>query len=127
MSDVAIKVENLSKKYIIGNNSHGTLRDSLAAIFSARKKEEFWALKDVSFELKPGECLGLIGRNGAGKSTLLKMLNGLIQPDEGSIHIRGKVGALIELGAGFNPILSGIENIYINGQILGFSKKEIDQ
>lgn len=94
---------------------------------SQLRPKEFWALKDVSFELKPGECLGLIGRNGAGKSTLLKMLNGLIQPDEGSIQISGKVGALIELGAGFNPILSGIENIYINGQILGFTKKEIDQ
>ena len=94
---------------------------------SQLRAEEFWALKDINFTLEPGQCLGLIGRNGAGKSTLLKMLNGLIQPDEGSIHIKGKVGALIELGAGFNPILTGMENIYINGQILGFGKKEIDQ
>ena len=130
-----ITVQSVSKKfcrklkrsmwYGLSDLTSGML--GLSTNRSKLRPEEFWALKDVSFELKPGECLGLIGRNGAGKSTLLKMLNGLIQPDEGSIHIRGKVGALIELGAGFNPILSGIENIYINGQILGFSKKEIDQ
>ncbi len=87
---------------------------------------EFWAVKDVSFELRRGECLGLIGRNGAGKTTLLKMLNGLIKPDEGTIEMRGRVGALIALGAGFNPILSGRENVYVNGSILGLSKEEID-
>ena len=87
---------------------------------------EFWAVNDVSFELRRGECLGLIGHNGAGKTTLLKMLNGLIKPDAGSITIRGRVGALIALGAGFNPILTGRENIYINGSVLGLSKKEID-
>jgi lipopolysaccharide transport system ATP-binding protein len=90
------------------------------------RKDEFWALKDVSFELKRGECLGLIGHNGAGKSTLLKMLNGLIKPDKGQITMRGRVCALIELGAGFNPILTGRENIYINAAVLGISKKEID-
>src|SRR5690606_14679453 len=74
-----------------------------------------------------GECLGLIGHNGAGKSTLLKMINGLIKPDVGAITIKGRVGALIELGAGFDPILTGRENIYINGQILGFTKKEVDR
>jgi lipopolysaccharide transport system ATP-binding protein len=87
---------------------------------------EFWANKDISFELRRGECLGLIGRNGAGKTTLLKMLNGLIKPDSGSIEMRGRVGALIALGAGFNPILTGRENIYVNGSILGLSKEEID-
>lgn len=91
------------------------------------RKGEFWAVDDVSFTLRRGECLGLIGHNGAGKSTLLKMLNGLIKPDKGSITMRGRIGALIELGAGFNPILTGRENIYINGQVLGFSRKEIDQ
>ena len=87
---------------------------------------EFWAVRDVSFELRRGECLGLIGHNGAGKTTLLKMLNGLIKPDAGSITMRGRVGALIALGAGFNPILTGRENIYINGSVLGLTKKEID-
>jgi lipopolysaccharide transport system ATP-binding protein len=88
---------------------------------------EFWAVQDVSFELRRGECLGLIGHNGAGKTTLLKMLNGLIKPDRGSITMRGRVGALIALGAGFNPILTGRENIYINGSVLGLTKKEIDE
>ncbi len=88
---------------------------------------EFWAVNDVSFELRRGECLGLIGRNGAGKTTLLKMLNGLIKPDAGSITMRGRVGALIALGAGFNPILTGRENIYVNGSVLGLTKREIDE
>jgi lipopolysaccharide transport system ATP-binding protein len=87
---------------------------------------EFWAVNDVSFELRRGECLGLIGHNGAGKTTLLKMLNGLLKPDSGRIEMSGRVGALIALGAGFNPILTGRENIYINGSVLGLSKKEID-
>ena len=90
------------------------------------RPKEFWAVHDVSFELKRGECLGLIGRNGAGKTTLLKMLNGLIKPDAGRIEMRGRVGALIALGAGFNPILTGRENIYVNGSVLGLSKREID-
>jgi len=90
------------------------------------RKDEFWAVNDVSFELKRGECLGLIGHNGAGKSTLLKMLNGLIKPDHGRITMKGRIGALIELNVGFNPVLTGRENVYIYGSILGFSKKEID-
>jgi len=87
---------------------------------------EFLAVEGVSFELRRGECIGLIGHNGAGKSTLLKMLNGLVRPDKGKITMRGRVGALIELGAGFSPILTGRENVYINGAVLGFSKSEID-
>lgn len=90
------------------------------------REGEFYAVRDVSFELRRGECLGLIGHNGAGKTTLLKMLNGLIKPDTGRIEMNGRVGALIALGAGFNPILTGRENIYINGSVLGLSKKEID-
>jgi lipopolysaccharide transport system ATP-binding protein len=91
------------------------------------REGEFYAVRDVSFELRRGECLGLIGHNGAGKTTLLKMLNGLIKPDRGRIEMNGRVGALIALGAGFNPILTGRENIYINGSVLGLSKKEIDE
>lgn len=91
------------------------------------REGEFWAVNDVSFELRRGECLGLLGRNGAGKTTLLRMLNGLIKPDRGNIKMRGRVGALIALGAGFNPILTGRENIYVNASILGLSKNEIDE
>jgi lipopolysaccharide transport system ATP-binding protein len=90
------------------------------------RSDEFWAVNDVSFELRRGECLGLIGHNGAGKTTLLKMLNGLIKPDAGRIEMRGRIGALISLGAGFNPILTGRENIYVNGSVLGLTKREID-
>jgi lipopolysaccharide transport system ATP-binding protein len=131
--EVLVKVEGLSKKFckdlktslwygvkdlvsgLRGNQEDGQLRP-----------KEFWAVNDISFELKRGECLGLIGHNGAGKSTLLKILNGLINPDAGTVSMRGRVGALIELGAGFNPILTGRENIYNNGAVLGFTKKEID-
>ena len=88
---------------------------------------EFWSNKGISFEVRRGECLGLIGRNGAGKTTLLRMLNGLIKPDTGFIETKGRVGAIIALGAGFNPILTGRENVYVNGSLLGLSKKEIDE
>ena len=90
------------------------------------REAEFWALRDVSLEVRRGECLGLIGPNGAGKSTLFKLLNGILAPDRGRIEIRGRVGALIELGAGFHPMLTGRDNIYVNGSILGLSKREID-
>ena len=93
---------------------------------SGLRPKEFWAVKDVGFELRRGESLGLIGHNGAGKTTLLKMLNGLIKPDAGRIEMRGRVGALISLGAGFNPILTGRENIYVNASVLGLSKRETD-
>jgi lipopolysaccharide transport system ATP-binding protein len=99
-----------------GGRSHGVLRN-----------DEFWAMDDISFELRRGECLGLVGRNGAGKTTLLKLINGLIKPDAGRIEMRGRVGALIALGAGFNPILTGRENIYVNGSVLGLRRKEIDE
>ena len=91
------------------------------------RNDEFWAVRDVSFELKRGECLGLIGRNGAGKTTLLKMLNGLIKPDHGRIEIRGRVGAVIALGAGFNPILTGARTSIVNASVLGLTRQEIDE
>ena len=94
--------------------------------YSDIRPGEFWAVRNVSFQLRRGECLGLIGRNGAGKTTLLKMLNGLIKPDAGRIEMRGRVAAMIALGAGFNPILSGRENIYVAGSLRGLSKREID-
>ena len=91
------------------------------------RRDEFWAVKDVSFELRRGECLGLIGHNGAGKSTLLKILNGIIKPDRGRVEMRGRVGALIELGAGFNPVLTGRENIYNKGAIHGFTRQKMKE
>ena len=100
---------------------HPAAEDNLAI-----RPEEFWAVRNVSFQLRRGECLGLIGRNGAGKTTLLKMLNGLIKPDTGRIEMRGQVAAMIALGAGFNPILSGRENIYVAGSLRGMKKSEID-
>lgn len=131
--EILIDVQNVSKKFSrdlkkslkygvtdLGRDLFGLKKDT------GLRPTEFWSVNNVSFQVKRGECLGLIGHNGAGKSTLLKMLNGLINPDQGTITMRGKIGALIELGAGFNPILTGRENIYINGSILGFSKKEID-
>jgi lipopolysaccharide transport system ATP-binding protein len=135
MNETLIKVENASKKFCrnlkrslwygmkdLGTELLGKSHDHDGHL----RKDEFWAVKDVSFELKRGECLGLIGRNGAGKTTLLRMLNGLIKPDKGRIEMKGRVGALIALGSGFNPILTGRENIYINASVLGLSQKEID-
>jgi len=131
--EVLVEVSNLSKKFCkdLKKSLWYGVKDVVGGAFGKApgldlRKDEFWALKDINFTLKRGECLGLIGHNGAGKSTLLKILNGLLKPDAGSVTMRGKVGALIELGAGFNPILSGRENIYNNGAVLGFSKQEID-
>jgi lipopolysaccharide transport system ATP-binding protein len=133
--DVLVRVEGVSKKFCrslkkslwygmqdLGNELRGRRHGGDGEL----RPDEFWAVKDVSFELRRGECLGLIGRNGAGKTTLLRMLNGLIKPDRGRIEMRGRVGALIALGAGFNLILTGRENIYVNASILGLSKREID-
>ena len=132
--EVLVRVEGLSKKFCrdLKRSLWYGVQDMVGEITRSSNKgelrrDEFWAVRDINFELRRGECLGLIGHNGAGKSTLLKMLNGLIKPDQGRIEMNGKVGALIELGAGFNPVLTGRENVYINGQILGFTKKEIDE
>jgi ABC-type polysaccharide/polyol phosphate transport system ATPase subunit len=146
MSDeVLVKVENVSKRFCrsfklslwyglkeLGSEIVGR-RYGVGNSFPATSSEvelrpdEFWAVKDISFELRRGECLGLIGANGAGKTSLLRMLNGLIRPDTGSIEVKGCVGALIALGSGFNPILSGRENVYIAGSIMGLSSSEINQ
>jgi lipopolysaccharide transport system ATP-binding protein len=134
MEDVLIKVENVSKKFskdLKTSLKYGFF-DAGREIFGLKHKAElrpteFWAVKNISFEVKRGESIGLIGHNGAGKSTLLKMLNGLIKPDEGRIEMKGKIGALIELGAGFNPVLTGRENIYINAAVLGFNKKKFKE
>lgn len=133
-SEPLIQVENVCKKFCRGLKKsllYGVQDISrevlgLPAKGNELRPDEFWAVSDISFELRRGESLGLIGRNGAGKTTLLKMLNGLIKPDTGQITMRGRVGALIALGAGFNPVLTGRENIYVNAAVLGLSKREIE-
>ena len=124
-----IKVENLSKLYYLGGAKHNSLRDAVMSFVKnprRDKKNELWALKDVSFEVKDGETLGIIGRNGAGKSTLLKILSRITKPTRGTAEIRGRVGSLLEVGTGFHNELSGRENIYLNGAILGMNRKEIE-
>jgi lipopolysaccharide transport system ATP-binding protein len=91
------------------------------------RSQEFWAVEDISFEVRRGQCLGLIGKNGAGKTTILKTLSGLIKPDHGSVELHGRIGGLIALGAGFNPLLTGRENVYVNGSILGMTRRQIDR
>jgi homopolymeric O-antigen transport system ATP-binding protein len=132
-SNELVRVERVSKKFCrtLKRSLWYGLKDTASEMFGGRssdqlRTDEFWAVDNVSLALARGECLGLIGRNGAGKTTLLKMLNGLIKPDMGRIELAGRVGALISLGAGFNPILTGRENIYVNGSVLGLTKREID-
>ena len=133
-SDVLVRVERVSKKFCrdLRRSLWYGLKDTASDLLARRpshqlRTDEFWAVRNVSLELARGECLGLIGRNGAGKTTLLKMLNGLIKPDTGRIELAGRVGALIALGAGFNPLLTGRENIYVNGSVLGFTKSDVDR
>ena len=138
MSDFAIRVKGLSKKYeiMLGKHRHDTLRDQISESFRSLfpgnahargQRQTFWALKDVSFEVKPGDVIGVIGQNGAGKSTLLKILSRITVPTSGFAEIRGRVGSLLEVGTGFHPELTGRENIYLNGAILGMKKTEIEQ
>src|SRR5215467_1324933 len=120
-SDIAVSIRGLSKKYTIHHQreKHSTFAEELIASakrgFRAISNESFWALKDVSFEVKKGEVVGIIGRNGAGKSTLLKVLSRITEPTQGEIHLCGRVGSLLEVGTGFHPELSGRENIFLNG------------
>src|SRR5256714_8901811 len=147
MSDVAIRVEGLSKKYRLGAHAqpYNTLRASLVGVAAAPlraasrvtrhpgtegeggRRPEFWALKDVSFDVRQGEVLGIIGRNGAGKSTLLKLLSQITEPTEGHIKMNGRIASLLEVGTGFHPELTGRENVFLNGAILGMSRTDISR
>lgn len=145
MSDLLVEVNSVSKKFCrslkrslwygvqdIGGEITGRRHNCEIGMPRNSKdvqlrNDEFWAVKDVSFELRRGECMALVGNNGAGKTTLLRMINGLIRPETGEIRLKGRVGGVIALGAGFNPVLSGMENIYTNAAVLGLSKREIDR
>ncbi len=124
----SITAKNLSKKYFLGAAKSNSLRDAVVNFTSKRRvRDEIWALKDISFEVAEGETLGIIGHNGAGKSTLLKILSRITKPTDGKAEIRGRVGSLLEVGTGFHNELTGRENIYLNGAILGMKRAEIDQ
>ncbi len=145
MSDTVIRVENLAKKYVLSHSVEGqnykkfsdVINNTAKSVVKALKprgnnkiissNEEFWALKDVSFDIKQGDRVGIIGRNGAGKSTLLKILSRITEPTDGSIRIKGRVASLLEVGTGFHPELTGRENVFLNGAILGMSKVEIQR
>jgi len=123
--DTVIKVENLTKVYHLYNKPQDRLKEALHPLRKSYH-HDFYALRDISFEVKRGETVGIIGKNGAGKSTLLKIITGVLTPSEGNVSVHGKVASLLELGAGFNPEMTGIENIYLNGTLMGFEREEMD-
>ncbi|OGL42557.1 MAG: hypothetical protein A2042_04210 [Candidatus Schekmanbacteria bacterium GWA2_38_11] len=124
---IAIEINNIKKSYFIHHERKMLVKDIIFGFLKKKKLEEFVALKDISFEVKQGESVGVIGDNGAGKTTILKLLSGVTVPTRGTVKVNGRVAGLLELGAGFHPDLTGRENIYLNGSILGLSKKEIDE
>lgn len=128
-SEIAIKVDGIGKRYILGGASNTNLRESLLNLLSFRKKSKdtFWALRHLEFSVPKGAVLGVIGKNGAGKSTLLKLLSKITKPTEGRIEINGRVASLLEVGTGFHPELTGRENIYLNGTILGMTRNEVKE
>ncbi|MEG2651333.1 MAG: ABC transporter ATP-binding protein, partial [Eubacterium sp.] len=126
MSEKAIKIDNISKVYHLYEKPKDRLKETFSL---SRKKyhDDFYALNNISFEVQEGECFGIVGKNGSGKSTLLKIITGVLTPTSGSVTMSGRVAALLELGAGFNQEYTGIENIYLNGDIMGYTKSEIEE
>lgn len=126
-----IKLKNVSMKFNLGIEKNNSLKETVINFFSPKKKkkkkEEFWALKDIDFTIKKGEVVGLIGSNGAGKSTLLKVVSGVMKPTKGKVEVNGVISPMIELGAGFDQDLTARENIYLNGAVLGYSKKFLEE
>ena len=144
MSNIVVKIENISKMYRLGVINNGTLWRDIQTFMAIKRgkedphskigenkynidKDHFWALKNISFDIEKGNRVGIIGKNGAGKSTLLKILSRITSPTEGTIKIKGKIASLLEIGTGFHPELTGRENVYLNGAILGMKKRRIDE
>jgi teichoic acid transport system ATP-binding protein len=125
MEHIAIKVDKLTKRYHLYDKPQDRVKEALHP-FKKKYHHDFYAMNDVTFEIKKGETVGIIGKNGAGKSTLLKMITGVLTPTSGSVEAHGKISSLLELGAGFNPEMTGMENIYLNGTLMGFSKEDMD-
>ena len=125
MENYAISVRDLTKVYKLYNRSRDRLLESLGLTFGKKLSRDHYALKHVSFDVKRGETIGIIGTNGSGKSTILKIITGVVTPTSGEVVVDGRISALLELGAGFNMEYTGIENIYLNGTMIGFSKQEI--
>ena len=128
MASPIVKVEDVSLKFNIDANRATSLKEFFVRWMKKDlKRKEFWALKNISFEVHKGDVVGIIGHNGAGKSTLLKTISGIMKPTKGSIHVKGNIVPMLELGSGFDPELSGRENIYLNGAIMGYSKAFLDE
>lgn len=127
MNDYAIRVDNVSKLYKLYDKPSDRFKEALGLAGKKKLYKEHYALHNLSFDIKKGECVGIIGTNGAGKSTILKIITGVLNPTEGNVHIDGRISALLELGAGFNQEYTGIENVYVNGTMIGFTREEIDE
>jgi lipopolysaccharide transport system ATP-binding protein len=126
-NEISVSVQDLSKLYLLYKQPQDRLKQSLFGRLGKNYAQTFWALQDISFEIKPGETFGIIGRNGSGKSTLLQIIAGVLQPTKGQALVYGRLAALLELGAGFNPEFTGRENIFLNGATLGIPEKEMRQ
>lgn len=123
-----IKVDNVSMRFVMANDKISSIKEFITAFLSRKLKfKEFWALKDVSFEVQKGEVVGIVGRNGAGKSTILKIISGILKPTKGQVHVSGNIVPMLELGSGFDYDLTGRENIFLNGAILGYSKQFLEE